>query len=97
MTTLSAIVVSPWSNESDILFVGSAAPLQFKTVINTDLSHHYSHYISAITLFKEMLSGNPPIESDENENESGKYEISQPIKDAMIDLINPAITLDIML
>ncbi len=59
-----------------------------------DLSQHYSHSISAITLFKEMLSGNPPIESDENE--SGKYEISQPIKDAMVDLINTAITLDIM-
>eukprot|EP00488_Nonionellina_sp_1-RS-2012_P000430 TRINITY_DN11179_c0_g1_i1.p1 TRINITY_DN11179_c0_g1~~TRINITY_DN11179_c0_g1_i1.p1 ORF type:complete len:138 (+),score=15.28 TRINITY_DN11179_c0_g1_i1:79-492(+) len=69
--------MSVWSNECEVLFVGSAAPLKFKSVLQWQFSYNYFNYISAITILQNMLHGDPLTTES----------ISQPIIEAIGDLI----------
>eukprot|EP01084_Bolivina_argentea_P155517 271006_1 len=70
--------ISSWSAESEILFVGAAAPLKFKSVIQWQLAYNYEHYIAATGITQKMLHGDP-LCHDEC--------ISSPIMAAVTDLI----------
>eukprot|EP01083_Nonionella_stella_P273273 926946_1 len=70
--------ISPWSAESEILFVGAAAPLKFKSVIQWQLAYNYQHYIAAAGITQKMLHGDPL---------SNEECMSQPIIEAISDLI----------